>query len=144
MTPGKKPSKSEATRDRVIQAAIDCIYRDGFHAAHTNRIAEQAGVSWGVLQYHFGDKDGLLQAVIDRIFDDFTATLESTLRENTEMAAARDQRNCRRNTTVASTQVHRNVPVTAMPYAAARLSDVLNARTRMSTPIASIVFTCGT
>ncbi len=78
MTPGKKLSKSEATRDRVIQAAIESIYRDGFHAAHTNRIAEQAGVSWGVLQYHFGDKDGLLQAVIDHIFGDFTATLEST------------------------------------------------------------------
>jgi TetR/AcrR family transcriptional regulator, regulator of cefoperazone and chloramphenicol sensitivity len=73
-----KPTKREATREKVIQAAIDCIYRDGFHAAHTNRIAEEAGVSWGVLQYHFGDKDGLLQAVIDYIFDDFSATLEST------------------------------------------------------------------
>jgi AcrR family transcriptional regulator len=82
MTNSKKPSrkstKREATREKVIQAAIDCIYRDGFHAAHTNRIAEEAGVSWGVLQYHFGDKDGLLQAVIDHIFDDFAATLEST------------------------------------------------------------------
>lgn len=74
----KKPTKREATREKVIQAAIDCIYRDGFHAAHTNRIADEAGVSWGVLQYHFGDKDGLLQAVIDHIFDDFSATLEST------------------------------------------------------------------
>ncbi len=73
-----KPTKREATRDKVIQAAIECIYRDGFHAAHTNRIAEEAGVSWGVLQYHFGDKDGLLQAVIDHIFDDFAATLEAT------------------------------------------------------------------
>jgi AcrR family transcriptional regulator len=81
MATGKKPSKSEVTREKVIQAAIDCIYRDGFHAAHTNRIAEQAGVSWGVLQYHFGDKDGLLQAVIDYIFDDFAATLESTALE---------------------------------------------------------------
>jgi AcrR family transcriptional regulator len=82
MTNSKKPSrkstKREVTREKVIQAAIDCIYRDGFHAAHTNRIAEEAGVSWGVLQYHFGDKDGLLQAVIDHIFDDFAATLEST------------------------------------------------------------------
>ena len=82
MTNNKKPSrkstKREVTREKVIQAAIDCIYRDGFHAAHTNRIAEEAGVSWGVLQYHFGDKDGLLQAVIDHIFDDFAATLEST------------------------------------------------------------------
>ncbi|HEY6130920.1 MAG TPA: TetR/AcrR family transcriptional regulator [Halioglobus sp.] len=78
MPNNKKPTKREVTRDRVIQAAIDCIYRDGFHAAHTNRIAEEAGVSWGVLQYHFGDKDGLLQAVIDNIFDNFTATLETT------------------------------------------------------------------
>lgn len=78
MTIISKPTKREATREKVILAAIDCIYRDGFHAAHTNRIAEEAGVSWGVLQYHFGDKDGLLQAVIDHIFDDFTRTLEAT------------------------------------------------------------------
>lgn len=73
-----KLSKRAITRKKVIQAAINCIYRDGFHAAHTNRIAEEADVSWGVLQYHFGDKDGLLQAVIDHIFNDFAATLEST------------------------------------------------------------------
>lgn len=81
MTETSKPTKREATRRKVIQAAIDCIFRDGFHAAHTNRIAEEAGVSWGVLQYHFGDKDGLLQAVIDHIFDDFAATLEATTLE---------------------------------------------------------------
>ena len=70
-----KPSKREITRDKVISAAINAIYSEGFHAAHTNRIAEEAGVSWGVLQYHFGDKDGLLQAVIDHIFEDFESTL---------------------------------------------------------------------
>jgi AcrR family transcriptional regulator len=80
-----KASKREATREKVIRAAIDCIYRDGFHAAHTNRIAEEAGVSWGVLQYHFGDKDGLLQAVIDYIFDDFSMTLEETKLESKEL-----------------------------------------------------------
>jgi AcrR family transcriptional regulator len=74
----EKQSKREITREKVIRAAIDCIYRDGFHAAHTNRIAEEADVSWGVLQYHFGDKDGLLQAVMDYIFTDFAATLEAT------------------------------------------------------------------
>ncbi|MEM8499860.1 MAG: TetR/AcrR family transcriptional regulator [Pseudomonadota bacterium] len=73
-----KPSKREITRAKVITAAIACIHKEGFHAAHTNRIAEQAGVSWGVLQYHFGDKDGLLQAVLDHIFDDFITTLSNT------------------------------------------------------------------
>jgi AcrR family transcriptional regulator len=72
-----KPRKRDLTRAKVIRAAIDCIYSEGFHAAHTNRIAEQAGVSWGVLQYHFGDKDGLLQAVLDNIFEDFTTTLSN-------------------------------------------------------------------
>ncbi len=74
---GGKHTKREITRTRVIKAAIRCIYRDGFHAAHTNRIAEEAEVSWGVLQYHFGDKDGLLQAVLDHIFEDFLETLAS-------------------------------------------------------------------
>jgi len=74
----KRPSKREQTRLRVIEAAIECIYLEGFNAAHTNRIAETAGVSWGVLQYHFGDKDGLLQAVLDHIFSDFSATLADT------------------------------------------------------------------
>jgi AcrR family transcriptional regulator len=78
MTNNNRLSKREATREKVIKAAIDCIYRDGFHAAHTNRIAAEADVSWGVLQYHFGDKDGLLQAVMDYIFNEFTATLEAT------------------------------------------------------------------
>jgi AcrR family transcriptional regulator len=65
------------TRGKVIKAAINSIHRDGFHAAHTNKIAEEAGVSWGVLQYHFGDKDGLLQAVLDHFFEDFQHTLAS-------------------------------------------------------------------
>lgn len=73
-----KQSKRELTRHKVIRATIDCIYREGFHAAHTNRITEEAGVSWGVLQYNFGDKDGLLQAVLDHIFDEFLNTLAKT------------------------------------------------------------------
>ncbi|MFK8021317.1 MAG: TetR/AcrR family transcriptional regulator [Pseudomonadales bacterium] len=75
--PSAKPKKRDITRKRVIDATVDCIYRDGFNAAHTNKIAEEAGVTWGVLQYHFGDKDGLLQATLDSIFEDFKHTLQA-------------------------------------------------------------------
>ncbi|MDH3995225.1 MAG: TetR/AcrR family transcriptional regulator [Gammaproteobacteria bacterium] len=91
MTTKKATSKRELTRARVIQAAIACIERDGFHAAHTNRIAEEAGVSWGVLQYHFGDKDGLLQAVMDQIFDDFSQTLSSISLDSSSLRQRVDQ-----------------------------------------------------
>jgi AcrR family transcriptional regulator len=86
-----KPSKREVTRGKVIKAAIDSIYRDGFHAAHTNRIAEEAGVSWGVLQYHFGDKDGLLQAVLDHIFDEFLQTMANAEIEDTDLEGRLNQ-----------------------------------------------------
>lgn len=76
--PSPKTKKRDITRKRVIDATVNCIYRDGFNAAHTNKIVEEAGVTWGVLQYHFGDKDGLLQATLDSIFDDFTQTLQAT------------------------------------------------------------------
>lgn len=74
--PESKLKKRDLTRKKVIDATINCIYRDGFNASHTNNIAAEAGVTWGVLQYHFGDKDGLLQAVIDSIFEDFRQSLE--------------------------------------------------------------------
>ncbi|MEH6582740.1 MAG: TetR/AcrR family transcriptional regulator [Halioglobus sp.] len=86
-----KPKKREITRKKVIKAAINSIYRNGFHAAHTNHIAEEAGVSWGVLQYHFGDKNGLLQAVIDHIFEDFLATLASTELDGKDLRQRLDQ-----------------------------------------------------
>gem|GEM_PF-467209 len=64
---GRRPTdRSQRTRERVLQAAAACIAEEGFAAAHTNRIAQRAGVSWGVLQYHFGDKAGLLGAVLER------------------------------------------------------------------------------
>jgi len=63
---GRRPTaRSERTRLEVLNAAAECISREGFAAASTIRIAEQAEVSWGVLQYHFGDKDGLMAAVLE-------------------------------------------------------------------------------
>jgi AcrR family transcriptional regulator len=87
----KKITKREMTCKKVIAAAIDCIYKEGFHAAHTNKIAEEAQVSWGVLQYHFGDKDGLLQAVLDSIFEDFSKTLANTKLDGEDLHARLNQ-----------------------------------------------------
>lgn len=57
--------RADRTRALVIEETIRCIREDGFAAASTRRIIERAGVSSGVIQYHFGDREGLLTAVID-------------------------------------------------------------------------------
>ena len=54
------------TRDRVIKAAIECINDLGFYrGSSTNEIARRAGVSWGVIQHYFGNREGLMLAVLE-------------------------------------------------------------------------------
>lgn len=57
--------RSPATRQRVIDAAIRCILEQGFYRASSNAIAETAGLTWGVIQYHFGTRESLMLAVLD-------------------------------------------------------------------------------
>src|SRR5207244_10664683 len=56
----------ESTRARVIDAAIACILDEGFYRASSNKIAKRAGVTWGVIQYHFGTREALMLAVHER------------------------------------------------------------------------------
>jgi AcrR family transcriptional regulator len=56
----------EPTRARVIDAAVACILDEGFYRASSNKIAKRAGVTWGVIQYHFGTREALLLAVHER------------------------------------------------------------------------------
>jgi AcrR family transcriptional regulator len=48
-----------------MQATIDCILEEGFYRASSNRIAARAGVTWGVIQYHFGTREALLVEVFN-------------------------------------------------------------------------------
>ncbi|CAN5778238.1 hypothetical protein BH10ACT9_BH10ACT9_14160 [soil metagenome] len=59
----------------AIDETVRCVVEEGVGAASAKHIAERAGVTWGVIQYHFGDRDGLLMAVVDEGFDALTAAL---------------------------------------------------------------------
>jgi AcrR family transcriptional regulator len=68
-------ARGAETRGQVIEAAVDCICEEGFGAATMNRIAERAGVTWGVMQYHFGDRGGLFSAVLEAGYEHLTERL---------------------------------------------------------------------
>ena len=55
------------TREKLLQAAFEEIYRRGFQAASLDRILAQAGVTKGALYHHFPDKAALGQAVLDDV-----------------------------------------------------------------------------
>jgi AcrR family transcriptional regulator len=74
----KPQARSQETRKRVIQAAVDCIVDEGYYRASSNRIAERAGVSWGVIKHHFGTREKLLLAVLADRDAKLIATLNSS------------------------------------------------------------------
>lgn len=64
-----RAAQREQTRDRIVEAAVEVFASHGFDGAGTRAIAEVAGVTQGLLTYHFPSKDELWRAAADRIFD---------------------------------------------------------------------------
>jgi AcrR family transcriptional regulator len=70
-----KQIRADRTRAMVIDETVRCVLEEGFGAASAKHITERAGVTWGVIQYHFGDRDGLLMSVVDRGFGELLGNL---------------------------------------------------------------------
>ncbi len=60
----------------VIDETVRYILDEGFAAPSVRRITQRAGVTWGVVQYHFGGLSGLLIAVVDEGFRQLTDILD--------------------------------------------------------------------
>jgi TetR/AcrR family transcriptional regulator, regulator of cefoperazone and chloramphenicol sensitivity len=69
-----RTDRARATRRRVLDTARTCIAELGPLGATSNEIARRSGVSWGVIQYHFGTREGILLALIE---DGFETLLEA-------------------------------------------------------------------
>ncbi len=69
----------DSTRIRVLDAAVACILEEGFYRASSNQIARRAGVTWGVIQYHFGTREALLLAVHERAVEELVRCLDDAV-----------------------------------------------------------------
>ena len=58
--------RGQATRDAMLDAALRALATGDVAAASANRIAKDAGATWGAVKYQFGDIDGLWAAVLRR------------------------------------------------------------------------------
>ena len=65
----RKPQKrAEATKRRLMDAAIKGFSALGYDGTTVVGLEQAAGVQRGVLAYHFGSKDALWRQAIDRLF----------------------------------------------------------------------------
>ncbi len=57
--------RSEATRRKILDAAIDVFAEVGYAAAGWNTIIERTGMTKGALYHHFDSKESLASAIIE-------------------------------------------------------------------------------
>lgn len=57
----------DATRARILSAAFDAMYRNGYQGTRLGEIIESTGLTKGALYHHFPNKQALGYAVVDEI-----------------------------------------------------------------------------
>jgi AcrR family transcriptional regulator len=67
--PSAKQEQSARSRKALIDAATALFAERGYTETSVQAIGERAGVSRGSIFWHFGSKDGLLWAVVERAFE---------------------------------------------------------------------------
>jgi len=80
MTKTTLTTKAEATRDRIVDVALDLFRRQGFEQTTMREIAAKAGVSLGSAYYYFESKEDLVMAFYERAMEAMAPRIEAALK----------------------------------------------------------------
>jgi AcrR family transcriptional regulator len=61
-------------RARLLRAAADAFARNGYNGVSLRGIAEEAGVSFQLITYYFGTKEGIWEATVDFLYERYLET----------------------------------------------------------------------
>ncbi|MEQ1670621.1 MAG: TetR/AcrR family transcriptional regulator [Hyphomicrobium sp.] len=69
--PRLRPSTQQARRENILDAALRCFARGGFHATSMQMICKEAGVSPGAVYVYFASKEDLIAGLCERDRNEF-------------------------------------------------------------------------
>ncbi len=75
MPPNKRSRQAAATRQRLIDAAAVRFAQHGYAGSSVAAIGEEAGLSRGLVNFHFSTKENLLRAVIEQLVAELEAQM---------------------------------------------------------------------
>jgi AcrR family transcriptional regulator len=76
---GREPQqdRSRATRQRLLEAAIECLAEVGWSGSTVAVVAERAGVSRGAAQHHFPTREDLVTSAVEYVSQERLALLRA-------------------------------------------------------------------
>jgi TetR/AcrR family transcriptional regulator, transcriptional repressor of aconitase len=74
-----------ARRRQILDAALICFSRQGFHGTPMHAIFEEAGLSPGAVYRYFKGKEEIVQAIAEETLGSFAAALEDGAKSPVEM-----------------------------------------------------------
>ena len=87
VVPSQNQSFAETPRRaQIVDCAIDTITEMGFAKASVDQIAKRAGVSKGVITYHFPNKEEIVDAVIEKVVAAGRTFIEPRIMAETSVA----------------------------------------------------------
>lgn len=72
-------SEAQATRDAILEAGVMLFAEAGYRATRLDEVAKRAGVTRGAVYHHFGDKPGVLTAIVERYIGLFDQSLDGSI-----------------------------------------------------------------
>lgn len=66
----------EASRDKIMEAAMELFSRKGYHLTSINDIVKKAGISKGLLYHYFSSKEMLLKGMVDQFVSEGEEMME--------------------------------------------------------------------
>ena len=73
----RKNTDAAVSRERILQTALATFAQKGYSAAGVDALAARSGIAKTAIYYHFGSKEGLLAAVLERAANDWIEGIRS-------------------------------------------------------------------
>jgi AcrR family transcriptional regulator len=73
--------RRQSSRERILAAATELFATRGYAGAGVDRLAERSGIAKTAIYYYFGNKEGLLAAVLERTATEWIEAIQEAARQ---------------------------------------------------------------
>lgn len=74
-----RTAQGAETRDKLLETAIELFAERGYSATSVDQLCRRAGIVKTAVYWHFGSKEGLLTAALDRVAGDWIEEIERSV-----------------------------------------------------------------